>query len=95
MFWHKKKQPTLTEQAVTAMDRIHTEIDDLHEERCAALECFSCTANRLAEINAELTQKHELCNSLATQLELERLAIEHQIDANQKVQAKILDIIGE
>lgn len=94
MFRHKKK-PTLVEQAVTAMDRIHTEIADLHEERCAALECFSCTANRLAEINAELTEKHKLCDSLSTQLELERLTIEHQIEYNQKVQGKILDIIGE
>ena len=95
MFWSKKKTPTLSEQAVTALDRIHAEITDLREERGIALSSFRDTANWLAEINADLTEKHKLCSSLITQMELDRLAIEHQISDNQKVQAKILDIIGE
>ena len=95
MFWSKKKEPTLSEQAVTALDRIHTEIHDLREERGIALSNFRDTANWLAEINADLTHHHELCNQITLQVDLEKCCIEQQISDNEKVRAKILDIIGE
>lgn len=95
MFWSKKKEPTLVEQAVTAVDRIHTEIADLREERIDALSSFRETANWLGAINAELAQKQELCDSLQAQLEQAQYNINRQIGDNEKVQSKILDIIGE
>ena len=95
MFWHKKKEPTLVEQAVSAVDRIHVEIADLREERIDALSSFRDTANWLGEINAELCQKSELCETLVSQLEDALSSMGRQINDNDKVRAKILDIIGE
>lgn len=95
MFWSKKKEPTLVEQAVSAVDRIHTEIADLQEERGDALSSFRDNANWLGEINVELCQKHELCETLESQLRDALADIGKQIAANNKVRAKILDIIGE
>lgn len=95
MFWSKKKEPTLVEQAVSAVDRIHTEIADLQEERGDALSSFRDTANWLGEINVELAQKQSLIDSLEAQLAVAQGCINQQISDNEKVRAKILDIIGE
>lgn len=95
MFWHKKKEPTLVEQAVSAVDRIHVEIADLREERIDALSSFRDTANWLGEINEELGQKSALCGTLMAQLTAAQDAISQQVSDNDAVRCKILDIIGE
>lgn len=95
MFWSKKKEPTLVEQAVSAVDRIHVEIADLREERIDALSSFRDTANWLGEINVELAEKQSLIDSLEAQLAQAQGSINQQISDNEKVRAKILDIIGE
>lgn len=95
MFWHKKKEPTLVEQAVSAVDRIHVEIADLREERIDALSSFRDTANWLGEINEELAEKQSLIDSLEAQLAQAQGSINQQISDNEKVRAKILGIIGE
>lgn len=95
MFWRKKKEPTLTEQAVTAADRITGEIADLWGERACALSSFRETANWLAEINSELEEKAALCGSLMAQLTRAQQEISRQCEDNDKVRGKILDIIGE
>ena len=95
MFWRKKKQPTLTEQAVAAADRVAGEIQDLWEERGHALSCFRDTANWLAEINDELGEKAALCGSLIAQLTRAQESISKQCEENDKVRGKILDIIGD
>lgn len=95
MIWRKKKEPTLTEQAVTAIDRLSTEVSDLRDERGLALSSFRETANWLAQINDELGEKAALCGSLIAQLTREQGKISQQCEDNDKVRCKILDIIGE
>ena len=53
-FWHWKKEPTLAEQAVSAVDRISQDIDELRSEREMTLGCFRCAAESLRDINEEL-----------------------------------------
>ena len=50
-FWHWKKEPTLAEQAVSAVDRISQDIDELRSEREMTLSCFRCAADSLRDIN--------------------------------------------
>ena len=94
-FWHWKKEPTLAEQAVSAVDRISQDICDLWEERNATLNCFRCAAESLRDINQELGVKSALCGTLIAQLQREQAGITQQVSDNEKVRGKILDIIGE
>lgn len=93
-FW-KRTEPTLAEQAVTAVDRISADIVKLHQERQDALGCLHCMAKRLGEINAQLGEKSALCGILIAQLSREQESIAQRVSDNEKVRAKILDIIGE
>lgn len=99
---------TLTEQAVTAVDRIQTDIADLQTEREDALSCFRCTveredalsclrctAERLAALNTELGEKAALCGTLAAQLTRAQEDIVKQVPDNEQVRWKILNIIGD
>lgn len=95
MTFYKKKEPTLTEQAVTAVDRITGELEDLREERTDALSCFRCTADWLDEINQQLSEKSALCAALTAQLERAQESISQQVSDNERVRSKILEIIGE
>ena len=95
MFFTKKKQPTLVEQAVTAVDRIFDEMSDLRDERDFALSSFRRTADRLEEINDELEIKASLCRTLQAQLADTQENIEQHIQDNESVRLRILDIIGE
>ena len=94
-FWHRKQEPTLAEQAVSAVDRISQDICDLWEERNATLNCFRCAAESLRDINQELGVKSALCGTLIAQLQREQAGITQQVSDNEKVRGKILDIIGE
>ena len=94
-FWHRKSEPTLAEQAVSAVDRISQDICDLWEERNATLNCFRCAAESLRDINQELGVKSALCGTLIAQLQREQAGITQQVSDNEKVRGKILDIIGE
>ena len=94
-FWHWKKEPTLAEQAVSAVDRISQDIDELRSEREMTLSCFRCAADSLRDINQELGLKSALCGTLIAQLQREQTGIAQQVSDNEKVRAKILDIIGE
>lgn len=89
------RQLTLTEQAVTAVDRIQTDIADLQTEREDVLSCFRCTAERLAALNTELGEKAALCGTLAAQLTRAQEDIAKQVSDNEQVREKILDIIGD
>lgn len=95
MFRRKKKEPTLVEQTVTAIDRVTTEVNDLREERVMALSSFRDTANWLAKINEDLDSKAALCGSMIGQLQAAQESITRQVEDNDKVRMKILDIIGE
>ena len=95
MFWRKKEEPTLTEQAVSAVDRVTREANDLYGERCAALESFRGTAEWLASINEELCQKIDLCETLTSQLRDAMGSMGKQVADNDRVREKILNIIGE
>ena len=95
MFWRKKEEPTLVEQAVSAVDRIQLEVSDLREERVCALSTFRETANWLGEINEELCQKIDLCETLSSQLHTVMSDMSKQVADNDKVRDKILDIIGD
>ena len=94
-FWHRKSEPTLAEQAVSAVDRISQDIDELRSEREMTLSCFRCAADSLRDINQELGLKSALCGTLIAQLQREQADITQQVSDNEKVRAKILDIIGE
>ncbi len=94
MSFFKSKQ-SLTDQAVTAVDRITGEVMDLHDQREDVLGCFRCTAERLSELNAELSEKTALCGVLIAQLTQAQENISQQVQDNEKVRGKILDIIGE
>ena len=104
MFWRKKK-PTLTEQAVTALDDIVYHIEKLKLEREFALSSFRETADKLAMINDDLGEKAminddlgekaALCGSLVAQLGRAQESISKQCEDNDRVRCKILDIIGE
>lgn len=95
MFWRKKKEPTLVEQTVTAIDRVTTEVNDLREERGMALSSFRDTANWLAKINEDLESKAALCGSMISQLQAAQENISKQAEDNDRVRGKILEIIGE
>ena len=95
MTFYKKKELTLTEQAVTAVDRITVELEYLREERTDALSCFRCTADWLDEINQQLSEKSALCAALAAQLARAQENISQQVNDNERVRSKILEIIGE
>lgn len=82
MFWRKKKEPTLTEQTVTAIDRIHTEVYELNEERVCALNTLSAVTDWLGEVNTELSERFNLCSALMAQLATAQSNIQNQIDAN-------------
>lgn len=88
------KQMTLTEQAVTAVDRIAGDIQDLQTEREDVLSCFRCTADKLAALNTELGEKTALCGTLIAHLTRAQEDITKQVSDNEKVREKILDIIG-
>ena len=89
------KQMTLTEQAVTAVDRISGDIADLQAQREDVLGCFRCTAERLGQLNEELGEKTALCGTLIAQLTRAQEDISKQVQGNEKVRGKILDIIGQ
>lgn len=89
------RRMTLTEQAVTAVDRIQSDIADLQEAREDALSCFRCTAARLAALNTELGEKAALCGSLVAQLTRAREDITRQVVDNDQVRVRILDVIGD
>lgn len=93
MFW--RKPITTAEEAVGAVSRIEDELDLLQVRRGDALSDFRAVANELAEINDELGQKSALCGSLISQLQRSRDCISKQVEDNDKVRMKILDIIGE
>lgn len=90
-----KKQKTVVDQAVEAMDRISGHITHLRTEREIAVSSFRETADRLAEINEELEQQATLCSSLVGQLSQTKECINRQHEDNARVREKILDIIGE
>ena len=94
-FWHRKSEPTLAEQAVSAVDRISQDISDLRADRDDTLSCFRCAAESLRDINEELGEKSALCGTLIAQLQREQADITQQVSDNEKVRTKILDIIGE
>lgn len=94
-FWKKKPEPTLTEQTVSAVDRLACEVEELRHDRMNALSCFRCTADWLSSINAELGEKSALCGTLIAQLQRQQEHISQQVSDNEKVRGKILDIIGE
>lgn len=93
-FLNKQKEPTLTEQAVSAVARITDDIAGLHEERMDALSCFRCTAEWLDDINQQLGEKAALCGSLVARLTGVQEDIAQQVRDNAKVRDKILEIIG-
>ena len=95
MFWQKKRELTLVEQTTEAVDRLSAEVGGLHLERNYALSTFRETANWLAQINEELGQKSALCGTLMTQMKTVQESISKQVEDNDKVRGKILDIIGE
>lgn len=89
------KQMTLTEQAVTVVDRISGGIADLQAQREDVLGCFRSTAERLGQLNEELGEKTALCGTLIAQLTQAQEGISKQIQDNEKARGKILDIIGQ
>ena len=93
--WHGKKEPTLAEQAVSAVDRISQDVDELRSEREMTLGCFRCAADSLRDINEELGEKSALCGTRIAQWQREQAGSTQQVSGNEEVRAKILDIIAE
>ena len=91
-FW---KTLSLTDQAVAAVDRIEEDIEFLRADKEDALSAFRSTADRLDCINQQLCEKTALCGTLIAQLSRTQDSINQQVSDNEKVRAKILDIIGE
>ena len=84
MFWRRKRNPTLTDVTVTAIDQVSTEVADLQEERRHALTTLNAVQEWLGEVNRELSAHHTLCDTLIRQLGGIQTDIETQIDANGK-----------
>ena len=89
------KTLSLTDQAVAAVDRIEEDIEFLRADKEDALSSFRSTADRLDCINQQLCEKTSLCGTLIAQLSRTQDSITQQVSDNEKVRAKILDIIGE
>ena len=89
----KKKTPTLTEQAITAVDRISSEIADLREEGVMATDHLRKAVNWLSDINQDLGAKSALCGTLIAQLTRAQGEISQQCEANDTVKSALLDIL--
>ena len=82
-------------QPMAAVERIRGDVEKLNTRRNNLLADFRHTADCLLQCNEELTAKTALCEELVTQLIESQECMKNQIKANDRVRAKILDIIGE
>lgn len=82
-------------QPMAAVERIRGDVEKLNTRRNNLLADFRHTADGLLQCNEELTAKTALCEELVTQLIESQECMKNQIKANDRVRAKILDIIGE
>lgn len=82
-------------QPMAAVERIRGDVEKLNTRRNNLLADFRHTADGLLQCNEELTAKTALCEELVTQLIESQECMKNQIDDNDRVRAKILDIIGE
>ena len=55
---------TTSDLAMTALNHVQDDIDDLRLEAAQAYACLRCAADRLGDVNAVLGEKAALCGSL-------------------------------
>lgn len=89
----KKKAPTITDRAVTAIDCIGLEVGLLYDEANTTLSCLCEMANRLSDINQDLGTKSALCGTLIAQLTRVQGDISKQCERNDNVKSALLDIL--
>lgn len=79
----------------TAVDKISGDIGRLSEQREDAVSAFRDTANRLEAINTEMNDKIRDLDALASFIAEKRDFASSVAADNERVRARILDIIGE
>ena len=89
----KKKEPTLTEQAIAAVDRVTGEILELRNEADMATDHLRKAVNWLSDINQDLGTKSALCGTLIAQLTRAQGDISAQCERNDTVKSALLDIL--
>lgn len=75
--------------------KMANEIGALTARQNFAVSAFRQAANELESVNAGLAEQRSLLNGFANDLLTQVANLNTQIDDNDRVRAKILDIIGE
>lgn len=75
--------------------KMANEIGALTARQNFAVSAFRQAANELESVNAGLAEQRSLLNGFADDLLTQVANLNTQIDDNDRVRAKILDIIGE
>lgn len=75
--------------------KMANEIGALTARQNFAVSAFRQAANELESVNAGLAEQRSLLNGFANDLLTQVANLNTQMDDNERVRAKILDIIGE
>lgn len=86
---------SMADQIKVAMSKITGDIDDLSKKRSGALSVFRETAIELGEINETLHDRVNQLDALSAFIAGERQSAGKMIEDNERVKARILEIIGE
>ena len=86
---------SMADQIKVAMSKITGDIDDLSKKRSNALGVFRETAIELGEINETLHDRVNQLDVLSAFIADERKSAGKMIEDNDRVKARILEIIGE
>lgn len=85
-----------TQEAIqNATTALANDISSLNERRDGALSVFRQTANELSGINNQLATKMDELSSLAQFISGQLESTQAQIEDNESVRSRILEIIGE
>ena len=85
---------TTSELAMTALDQVQDDIDDLRLGAVQAYDCLRCAADRLGDVNAALCEKAALCGSLIAKLQTASDDIGKQAEANATLRDQLMALIG-
>ena len=85
---------TTSELAMTALDQVQDDVDDLRLSAAQAYACLRCAADRLGDVNAALGEKAALCGSLIAKLQTASDDIGKQAEANATLRDQLMALIG-
>lgn len=86
---------TTSDLAMTALDQVQDDIDDLRLGAAQAYACLRCAADQLGDVNAALDGKAALCGSLIAKLQTASEDIARQAEANATLRDQMLAMLQD